>query len=232
MKAAYRLLLCVFTILAIAQLGAAQFPASPLDSLMRTRGMNPSSLSPQARNPLGRSANLPGAAKAAISASLGRNNRAYHAVASVGAGFDAVTPPQKLTTHFGADAVEVSSGSLRWTMALQSYGYGESLVAAGTAVPTSSLNRVEYRRPALTEWYVNGPAGLEQGFTLSEPPAKANGKPLTIALALSGNLSAELDPSRSRLTLRNAQQQAQLKYSALTPPYPDANPLHTPPTLQ
>jgi hypothetical protein len=36
-------------------------------------------------------------------------------------------------------------------------------------------NRVEYKRGALTEWYINGPPGLEQGFTLAKPPGKANG---------------------------------------------------------
>jgi len=50
-----------------------------------------------------------------------------------------------------------------------------------------------YQRGVLTEWYVNGPLGLEQGFTLAERPAKANGSPLTFELSLSGDLLAVID---------------------------------------
>ena len=35
---------------------------------------------------------------------------------------------------------------------------------------TSRGARVEIRRPGVLEWYVNSPAGLEQGFTLAERP--------------------------------------------------------------
>jgi len=50
---------------------------------------------------------------------------------------------------------------------------------------------VEYRRGPLTEWYENGPVGLEQGFTLTEPPGERNGKPLTIEIEVLGNLHAQ-----------------------------------------
>ena len=32
-------------------------------------------------------------------------------------------------------------------------------------------NRVTYAHPGLSEWYVNGPLGLEQGFTIPRAPA-------------------------------------------------------------
>jgi hypothetical protein len=35
--------------------------------------------------------------------------------------------------------------------------------------------QVHYRHGALDEWYLNGPAGLEQGFTLATAPAGAGG---------------------------------------------------------
>ena len=50
-------------------------------------------------------------------------------------------------------------------------------------------NRVEYRRGDLTEWYVNGSQGLEQGFTLAHRPGTdGEGEPLVIALGVSGGL--------------------------------------------
>lgn len=44
--------------------------------------------------------------------------------------------------------------------------------------------RVEMRRPGLTEWYVNSPAGLEQGFTLLHRPGGKG--PIRVDLRVSG----------------------------------------------
>src|SRR5262249_44351760 len=47
-------------------------------------------------------------------------------------------------------------------------------------------NRVSYRRGNVTEWYVKGPLGLEQGFTF----AKRTGSPrLTVTQTLGGDLT-------------------------------------------
>ena len=43
------------------------------------------------------------------------------------------------------------------------------------AEPRAEANRVEYRRGEVTEWYVNGPLGLEQGFTLARAPDQGEG---------------------------------------------------------
>jgi hypothetical protein len=79
---------------------------------------------------------------------------------------------------------------------LRGYGYSGTLRGAGAVTPDASGNRVEYHRGALTEWYVNGPLGLEQGFTLAQPPGGRTANPLTLAFALSGQLSASVDPAR------------------------------------
>ena len=115
--------------------------------------------------------NLPVAAQASISAALGRDMWQYHARA-VGGGFEAITPSQRLDTRFTAQGVEVSRGTVHWGMTLQGYGYGDALKAVQAVTPDANLNRVEYRRGQLTEWYVNGPVGLEQGFTLRDRPGQ------------------------------------------------------------
>ena len=89
------------------------------------------------------------------------------------------------------------------------------LPVASAGPPTATKNRVEYRRGALTEWYVNGPLGLEQGFTLAAPPAKRDIDPLTLALTLSGTLRASLEPGATDLELAPAGQPASLRYRGL-----------------
>src|SRR5208282_4763786 len=61
--------------------------------------------------------------------------------------------------------------------------------------------RLDLNRHGFIESYVNGPLGLEQGFTLAHPPAGANGQPLTLAFTLSGDLTATLDSGARGLSL-------------------------------
>src|SRR5208283_1233412 len=124
-------------------------------------------------------------------------------------------PQHALAANFTRHGVEIRSNTARWALALRGYGYGDAVVGVRQAAPQASKNRVEYTRGALTEWYINGPLGLEQGFTLAKPPAKANGRPLTVALALSGNLTAVMDASGSSLTLKQNDGKAALRVAAL-----------------
>src|SRR5439155_1085848 len=65
-------------------------------------------------------------------------------------------------------------------------GYGNSLAALPAAYPRATANRVTYTYPGLTEWYRNGPLGLEQGFTIARVRAGRANAPLTLSFALSG----------------------------------------------
>jgi len=81
-----------------------------------------------------------------------------------------------MALDFTRHGVEVDSKGARWGLALRGYGYGDQRIAVRQAAPQAKANRIEYERGALTEWYINGPLGLEQGFTLAQPPGKASGK--------------------------------------------------------
>ena len=52
-------------------------------------------------------------------------------------------------------------------------------------------------RGELTEWYLNSPLGVEQGFTLERAPKRTDGEPLTIAFILSGDLTRRAMKRRS-----------------------------------
>jgi trimeric autotransporter adhesin len=158
---------------------------------------------------------VPVAAQSGIYATLGRDDSHYQ-VRAVGDGFHADNPQHALAADFTAQGLEVRIGKARWVLALRAYGYGNSLRSVSTAAPQASANRVEYRRGALMEWYVNGPVGLEQGFTLNEPPGRANGQPLTITAALSGDLTVAVEQDGKALMMAKPDGHAVLRYTGLT----------------
>jgi hypothetical protein len=161
------------------------------------------------------SSTLPAAAQSTISAALGRDLLDYQ-VRTTSTGLEAANSHEALTTHFTAPGVQLTSGTLHWTMALRGYGYGDAIKAVAKASPQANQNRVEYQRGSLTEWYVNGPVGLEQGFTLAKPPGKRNGKLLTIAIELMGNLHAEQDADGMGLQLLDSKGFRYLHYANLS----------------
>jgi hypothetical protein len=126
----------------------------------------------------------------------------------------AANPAHGLEATFNAQGVEVAARgegqkTHRWGLQLQGYGYGQTSAPLTAGNVTSDGNRVEIERlaagdaqPALVEWYVNEPHGLEQGFTVNRPPnAVPNGSPLRLSLAASGDLRPQLAKNERRLTL-------------------------------
>jgi hypothetical protein len=178
-----------------------KLPATPVSSVALSKHAAPFS-------------RLPVLARGPISATLGRDIPSYR-MHTQKRGFRAENARNGLTADFALRGIEVKSSTTNWTMALRGYGYGTALKLADPAVPKASLNRVEYERGALTEWYVNGPAGLEQGFTIKERPGNSGGEPLTIAMALSGDFRAALDRDQKSLSLSGRDHKPTLSYAGL-----------------
>jgi trimeric autotransporter adhesin len=156
---------------------------------------------------------LPPAAKAQISNTVGEHEPIYHAVPQP-RGFRLDNPTHTVSATFTEDGVDFVHGSHHWGITLRRYGYGTALQDAAAARPQASGNRVEYRRGELTEWYLNGPLGVEQGLTLDRAPARPTGEPLTLTFDLSGNLDASVDSSTRGLTLKDGDAAA-LRYAGL-----------------
>ena len=80
----------------------------------------------------------------------------------------------------------------------------------------ASGDRIEYRRGALTEWYVNDPSGLEQGFTLAAPPpGDQSGGTIALSLAVRGDLRAALAPDGASLDFLSPAGASMIHYGAL-----------------
>ncbi len=164
-------------------------------------------------------AEIPAGAQSVVSATLGRADEAYRAKSS-GQGYATENPANHLSAQYTADGVKIRLQNANLDLEFQGWGYGKPGVKEGQAAvaPLVDANRVEYRRGALTEWYVNGPLGIEQGFTISQAPvASADSQPdaLQIALHFRGNLSASIEPGRHALTLRDRRGVETLRYGPL-----------------
>jgi hypothetical protein len=132
-----------------------------------------------------------------------------------------------IRSSFSASGVRLRSGSGSLDLRLLGVGHGSHPELAPIA-PTASKSTVGYRRGSLTEWYRNGPYGLEQGFTLARRPGgQANS--LTIELGLGGSLTPR-GRGRKEVELLNHVGAVALRYGALT--VSDAKGAHVPAELE
>jgi uncharacterized repeat protein (TIGR01451 family) len=149
-------------------------------------------------------------------------------------------PWRGLRAHFGADTVHVRPTQIRgetwrWDARLVSYGYGETQQAVETAEPVAQNNGIEYRRGALTEWYLNDQRGLEQGFTLTARPASASSNhrdvgPLTLTVAIDSDLTPTLNATADSVAFAGKSGESVLHYSGLLAW--DANGRHLPARIE
>jgi len=129
---------------------------------------------------------IPLTARGVVSATLGREEKGYDIV-----GLSASNPAQGFHTSFSAGGVTITAGAARLALGVDGYGSPGALRAIPGAQPHASANRVTYSRGAVTEWYVNGPMGLEQGFDVNAPPAGGSAR-IALAVRLGGNMRARL----------------------------------------
>ncbi len=120
------------------------------------------------------------------------------ALADVAAAYQAPNRAHDLRTYFTADGVRITPRTdtgPAWELGLQFSGYGYTdqvapMAKAGTLEVED--NGVRYARDAVAEWYVNAPQGLEQGFSLSTPPAGEGKGSLALEIHFSGSVTAML----------------------------------------
>jgi hypothetical protein len=156
---------------------------------------------------------LPGALQGAASQTLGAQDPAYRVTPAPG-GLRVNNQAQGLSAAFGSAGVTVSSGKLDLGLRLARAGYAGASQTVASVTPTGRSNRVTYERGSIQEWYANGPAGLEQGFTITRGPTHGARGPLELSLAISGGAGATALP-RGR-GIRFSGRHASLVYGAPT----------------
>jgi len=117
-------------------------------------------------------------ANAAVSEQLRQafQQATYRFRAQPDGGYRGVNRAQRLNLEFTSVQPRLTvNGSMSDSVGfrLTGFGYGAQLQDPGPAELRANETRVEYRRAGITEWYRNDSRGLEQGFTLEQPPAGA-----------------------------------------------------------
>jgi hypothetical protein len=146
---------------------------------------------------------LPASALGPVSQAIGAADPRYRIKPSAG-GLAASNPAQRLAERFDSSGLAVSWRSARLRLSPPAMGYGSARQAPAAVAPSARANRVSFAQAGLSEWYANGPLGLEQGFTIARAPAGPEAGPLTLAMTLSGNAHAALAAGHQSVTLSAA----------------------------
>ena len=159
---------------------------------------------------LGRLQSLPMAAQSVISPVLGSTEPGFAAVRS-GLGYR--LGGGGVLARLGARGVDLRAGGVSLSLTVVGLGRGGWLSRPGVVSVSAHANRVVYDRGLMREWYVAGPLGIEQGFTLARRPG-GDGGPLSLALGLAGSVRAEQTRSRVRFLSRSGA--VALRYGGLS----------------
>ena len=196
--------------LLLAALASLVLGSSLLAEQHAGRSASTPAVARQSRSAAGLSS-LPLAARGVASAALGAANPAYR-VSGSARETTAYNPAQRLGMRFSPAGVDVRGQAGTVGVSLHAIGYGNRVAPVSSAQPRAHSNRVVYEHRGVSEWYANGPLGLEQGFVVARPSGA--GSQVTLSMRLSGDTEPVLADSGHSVTLarRGA---SQLRYSDL-----------------
>jgi hypothetical protein len=157
-------------------------------------------------------AGLPLAAQAQISGELAAGMAAFRA-RPTDSGFQTENRARGLTARFDRSGVQIAAASATVGISVEAIGYRDARLPVGESSPTARRNRVSYTRARLSEWYRNGPMGIEQGFTIPHALPMAQSGPLTLTMELSGDARPTLSHDARSVVLRDGS--TLLSYGAL-----------------
>jgi hypothetical protein len=132
-------------------------------------------------------------------------------------GFHAESAAHGLRADLGAEGAEIASRLGGWVFhpAPTRWGCDGALTAVARATPEAEGSRGTYRRGAFEEWYVNGPRGVEQGFTLPAPPACRSAGGRGVVIELAGGLDATVAAGGKEALLHDGLGRSVLRYGDL-----------------
>ncbi len=158
---------------------------------------------------------LPVGLQSILSQSLAANDPGYRVVRSADV-YRIINIRNGFKATIGLHGFTTRSGRKEWGLRLTGWGAGGRLQKIGTARSGCASNRVDIYRKDLTEWWINGPLGIEQGWTVANRPFTAKkAENLTLVLRQSGSLRAIAVAHGSSLGVFNTAGREVLRYTGL-----------------
>ena len=146
-----------------------------------------------------------------------------HAAFPVEEGHQARNPGQRWLTTFDGRGfrTEPDAGGWTWGLDLVSYGFADRIreVTTPECVCVDGGHVAYAWDERLEEWYVNDTRGLEHGYTVHRRPTpggESGRSPLTLTLAVRGNLRPEVTADGRDVRFLNGEDGLALTYSGLS----------------
>ncbi len=152
-----------------------------------------------------------------ISASLGQKLADYHFLSGNNA-YRGTNPDQHFSASIDASGMTLSHDAYSWSLQLQEVVSGGQVLNADSAAtpPRLQANRLEFDAGLVTSWYVNGPWGLQQGWTIrSRGQHVQAGDGLVLKFTISGDLRASVQEDQRNLVLVDASGVQRVRYGGL-----------------
>lgn len=118
--------------------------------------------------------------------------------------------------------LEARNKAAGWSVGLRAKAYGRmsaEFQVDGPGQRHTAGTRMEYRHGDFTEWYVNRPVGLEQGFTIATPPVTEGSgtaaQPLVVRMQVAGDLAPTLAADGKRVEFKDQHARKVLSYEKL-----------------
>jgi hypothetical protein len=186
----------------LATLALAKLPA-PATPISRSLVSRPDLPSPTATR-------LPAGLAAAASSSIGTAERGFWPVRRAAS---LLTQGGNIHGTFVASGARLSVARGTLGLSLAALGRGRSLGRIAAVGPQAAANQILYRHSSISEFYRNGPYGLEQGFNLRQRPQPGTGS-LVLALGLRGSLIPQ--QVGSQILFRTPDGATELRYGQLS----------------
>ncbi len=104
----------------------------------------------------------------------------------------AENPAQRFDSTFTAQGVSIATSKAHIALSLAAVSYGGLVEPLAATRPREAENRATFRYSGITARYANGPAGLEQSFTIAKPKTRSATRTVAVSMLVSGDATATL----------------------------------------
>ncbi len=159
--------------------------------------------------------NLPLNEQYAISRAIGEGQQEYY-IKAVNMGSLLENKAQDFTVQLHDDAgLDIRHQGHHIRMRLVYFGYDRDAQQLPPAHPQYSANQITFDHGRVKQWFINGPMGLQQGFTIGKRSKYMTARNFTLGLNVDSDLRLSVDRDEHGVSFVNEDGITVFKYSGL-----------------